>query len=288
MNFILDKISKTKFQKKFSFHIKMQWNIVFLIFTNLICIDNSTRKWKIFDDIIDNEYSNLIYFIIVLFILSICIVTFDMFFVIFRYICVFLYQSNFEMKKYLFSAIWNQIFTNLYILKFCVTELFIFVRKQNSDSDCIEQAIFIAIVTNFIVVFQIKLNNVIRSMMFHWIFDSIDSFAFENNIDHNYDFDQNFSNRKQSFSQLIRFVFDEIDLLLNQKQTFVIYQHHFLFVRNSIIWIFKNDQNINENQIKSIQTIDDFLMIINVYSKFTINDKINVTNMIFDESMKNN
>ena len=181
------------------------------------------------------------------------------------------------MKEHLFPAAWNQVFTGLYTLELCATGLFILVRKQGGGSGCIGQAVLTAVVTIFTVVFQIKLNSIVRPMMSHWALDPTESSALE----------LIFSGRKQTSLRSARPVPDDIDRFLSERQAPTTYQHPSLLVQNPVIWIPKDDKGVTDDQIRLTQAIDKSLVMTNAYSSITASGEVTVADISPPESAYN-
>ena len=76
----------------------------------------------------------------------------------------------------------------------------------------------------------------------------------------------------------LSFVDNDIDSKLIKKRSKVTYEHEFFSIQISVIWISKNNYEINKKKVRAFRKTNKFLKISNAYAYFELNNKIIVTN----------
>lgn len=106
----------------------------------------------------------LIYSVISPLILIFNIITFGLFWIVYRYNTLYVTKFRFDTGGLLFPKAINQLFTGLYVMELCLIGLFFLV--QNADAEgravgtpCKGQAIVMIVVSIFTVIFQVLLNH---------------------------------------------------------------------------------------------------------------------------------
>lgn len=141
--FVLSKVFDNSAREKFNRQIKLpevQWGSFFPIYTNLAVI-------------------GLVYSVISPLIVVFNIITFGLFWVVYRYQTLYVNRYRIDTGGLLFPKAINQMFTGLYVMELCLVGLFFLNRDSNGAPTSVPQAI-IMIVTMFMTVgFQFFLNS---------------------------------------------------------------------------------------------------------------------------------
>ena len=103
--------------------------------------------------------SGLIYSVISPLILVFNIMTFGLFWIVYRYNTLYVTKFRFDTGGLLFPTAINQLFTGLYFMEICLIGLFFLVRDQNGRVACQGQAIVMIVVLIFTALFQYLLND---------------------------------------------------------------------------------------------------------------------------------
>ncbi|KAI9838196.1 MAG: hypothetical protein M1837_002536 [Sclerophora amabilis] len=118
---------------------EMKWGTFFPVYTNLACI-------------------GIIYSIISPLIMIFNIITFSLFWIVYRYDTLYVRKFRFDTGGLFYPTAINQLFTGLYVMEICLIGLFFLVRDTNNTVACKGQAIVMIVVTIFTVIFQYLLN----------------------------------------------------------------------------------------------------------------------------------
>ena len=109
--------------------------------------------------------AGLIYSVISPLILVFNIVTFGLFWIVYRYSTLYVTKFRFDTGGLLYPKAINQLFTGLYVMELCLIGLFFLVRSAPDPKNggatkqsCLPQGIIMIIVLIFTVVFQVLLN----------------------------------------------------------------------------------------------------------------------------------
>lgn len=122
----------------------MQWGTFFPVYTNLAAI-------------------GLIYSVISPLILVFNIITFSLFWLVYRYNTLYVTKFRFDTGGLLYPTAINQLFTGLYVMELCLIGLFFLVRNADDrghtvGTPCKGQAIIMIICLVFTVIYQYLLN----------------------------------------------------------------------------------------------------------------------------------
>ncbi|KAI9812046.1 MAG: hypothetical protein M1827_004939 [Pycnora praestabilis] len=134
----LDNTARQKWSRQTNLS-QMQWGTFFPVYTNLAAI-------------------GLIYSVISPLILVFNIITFGMFWVVYRYNTLYVTKFRFDTGGLLFPTAINQLFTGLYVMELCLIGLFFLVRDEQDKVACEGQAIIMIVVAIFTVLYQYLLN----------------------------------------------------------------------------------------------------------------------------------
>lgn len=86
------------------------------------------------------------------------VITFGLFWFVYRYNTLYVTKFRFDTGGLLFPRAINQLFTGIYVMEVCLIGLFFLVRDENNDVACKGQAICMIVVLILTVGYQILLN----------------------------------------------------------------------------------------------------------------------------------
>lgn len=135
---ILDSTARKKWARTTNLN-QMQWGTFFPVYTTLASI-------------------GLIYCVVAPLILVFNIVTFSLFWFVYRYNTLYVTKFRFDTGGLLFPRAINQLFTGLYVMEVCLIGLFFLVRDENGNVACEGQAICMIVVLILTAGYQILLN----------------------------------------------------------------------------------------------------------------------------------
>ncbi|KAL9099279.1 MAG: hypothetical protein Q9163_005196 [Psora crenata] len=150
---VLDGTARQKWKRQMKLP-DMQWGTFFPVFTNLACI-------------------GVIYSVIAPLILIFNIITFGLFWIVYRYNTLYVTNFKFDTGGLLFPTAINQLFTGLYVMELCLIGLFFLVRDvaiedgraSSVGTPCKPQAIIMIIVFLFTLIYQWLLNNAFSPLL---------------------------------------------------------------------------------------------------------------------------
>ena len=102
--------------------------------------------------------TGLIYCIVAPLILVFNVITFSLFWVVYRYNTLYVTRFRFDTGGLVFPKAINQLFTGLYVMELCLVGLFFLVRDADGNVACKGQAICMVVVLVLTVGYQILLN----------------------------------------------------------------------------------------------------------------------------------
>ncbi|KAL3467140.1 hypothetical protein BJX64DRAFT_191506 [Aspergillus heterothallicus] len=135
---ILDSTARRKWARTTNLN-QMQWGTFFPVYTTLASI-------------------GLIYSVIAPLILVFNVITFSLFWFVYRYNTLYVTKFRFDTGGLLFPRAINQLFTGIYVMELCLIGLFFLVRDVQGTVACKGQAIAMIVVMVLTVGFQILLN----------------------------------------------------------------------------------------------------------------------------------
>jgi len=135
---LLDTTARDKFIRATSL-MEIKWGTFFPVYTNLACI-------------------GIVYSVISPLILLFNIITFSLFWIVYRYNLLFVVNFRFDTGGLLFPTAINQLFTGLYVMEGCLIGLFFLVRDSQNRVACAPQGIVMIVATILTVIFQYTLN----------------------------------------------------------------------------------------------------------------------------------
>ncbi|KAK9376595.1 uncharacterized protein V1513DRAFT_410665 [Lipomyces chichibuensis] len=118
----------------------VQWGTFYPIYTNLGAI-------------------GIVYTIISPLIMPMCLITFSLFYIAYRYMFIYCNYNQVDSAGLYFHRAINQLFTGVYVMELCLIGLFFLVRDENLKASCTPHAIIMIIVFFFTAIYQIVLNN---------------------------------------------------------------------------------------------------------------------------------
>ncbi len=252
-----------------------------------------------------NIMSELIYSIIASLILLLSFIIFDLFWVMFHYNLLYVTVFRPNTRDLLYSTTLNQLFTNVYILKLCMIDLFFLVRDNHNRAICVDQAVIMIITTTMTLVFQLILNDVVASLLrfmsqtemrkkkkeskyretktsnhlqsllrkcFNWLDRTRESSSI-NEIFFN------------MHSEMKNFTSNERDDLAS-----LTFQHESLRIQRFVIWISDDHFEISDYEISRIKQRYDNVKITNEHADLDEKKRMTITQIVSDfsevESMK--
>ena len=252
-----------------------------------------------------NIMSELIYSIIASLILLLSFIIFDLFWVMFCYNLLYVTVSRSNTRDLLYSTTLNQLFTNVYVLKLCMIDLFFLVRDNHNRAICVDQVVIMIITMTMTLVFQLILNDVVASLLrfmsqtemrkkkkeskyremktsnhlrsllrkcFNWLNWTRESSSI-NEIFFN------------MHSEMKNFTSNERDDLAS-----LTFQHESFRIQRSVIWISDDYFEISDDEILHIKQHYDNVKITNKHADLDEKRRVTITQIISDfsevESMK--
>jgi hypothetical protein len=135
---LLDSTARDKFKRQTSLS-EMQWGTFFPVYTNLACI-------------------GLIYSVIAPLILVFNIVTFSLFWFVYRYQTLYVTKFTRDTGGLLYPNAINCTFTGIYVMEACLAAMFFLVRDAQGRVACLGQGIGMLVILILTAIFQILLN----------------------------------------------------------------------------------------------------------------------------------
>lgn len=135
---LFDSTARDKFKRQTSLS-EIQWGTFFPVYTNLACI-------------------GLIYSVISPLILVFNIITFSLFWFVYRYQTLYVTKFTRDTGGLLFPNAINCTFTGLYVMEGCLAAMFLLVRNAEGNVACLGQAIGMAVILFLTAIYQILLN----------------------------------------------------------------------------------------------------------------------------------
>jgi len=134
---IVDSTARDKFNRA-THLMEIKWGTFFPVYTNLACI-------------------GIVYSVISPLILIFNMITFSLFWIVYRYNLLFVINFRFDTGGLLFPRAINQLFTGIYVMEVCLIGLFFLVRDAQDRVACAPHAIIMIIATIFTAIFQYML-----------------------------------------------------------------------------------------------------------------------------------
>lgn len=141
---ILDSTARSKFKRQTTLS-NIQWGTFFPVYTNLACI-------------------GIIYSIVSPLILIFNIITFALFWFVYRYNTLYVTRFTLDTGGLLYPNAINCTFVGIYVLEIALIGLFFLVRDNNGDQACTGQAIGTIIMLILTAAYQILLNSAFRPL----------------------------------------------------------------------------------------------------------------------------
>ena len=141
---ILDSTARAKWTRQTTL-ANVQWGTFFPPFTNFAVI-------------------GIIYSIIAPLILVFMIIIFALFWIVYRYNVLYVYQFRNDTGGLLFPTAVNQLFVGLYVMELCLVGLFFIATDVAGNVVCFPQAIIMIVALLFTVLFQWLLNSAFKPL----------------------------------------------------------------------------------------------------------------------------
>lgn len=153
---LLDNTARKKWGRTTNLN-QMQWGTFFPVYTTLASIGmfNPTGTTS---DVANARNTGLIYCVISPLILVFNVITFGLFWFVYRYNTLYVTKFRFDTGGLLFPRAINQLFTGLYVMELSLIGLFFLVRDVDGNVACEGQAICMIVVLILTVGYQILLN----------------------------------------------------------------------------------------------------------------------------------
>ncbi|KAJ5684551.1 uncharacterized protein N7477_000896, partial [Penicillium maclennaniae] len=136
---ILDKTARKKWARTTNLN-QMHWGTFFPMYTTLASI-------------------GLIYSVVAPLILVFNIITFSLFWFVYRYNTLYVTKFRFDTGGLLFPRAISQLFTGLYVMELCLIGLFFLVENEKGELACKGQGIIMIVVTVLTIGYQILLTD---------------------------------------------------------------------------------------------------------------------------------
>ncbi|KAJ5628700.1 hypothetical protein N7490_010928 [Penicillium lividum] len=136
---ILDKTARKKWARTTNLN-QMQWGTFFPVYTTLASI-------------------GLIYSVVAPLILVFNVITFGLFWFVYRYNTLYVTKFRFDTGGLLFPRAIHQLFTGLYVMEICLIGLFFLVRNEEGKAACKGQGIVMCFVLVLTIGYQILLSD---------------------------------------------------------------------------------------------------------------------------------
>ncbi|KAF2837168.1 DUF221-domain-containing protein [Patellaria atrata CBS 101060] len=152
--FIIATIFDSTAREKWSRQIELpsiKWGTFFPVYTNLACI-----------------VIGIIYSVISPLILVFNIVTFSLFWIVYRYQTLYVNRFKHDTGGLLFPRAVMQLFTGLYVMELCLIGLFILFVDEHNDPLCYPQAIIMLVIMLLTFIYQLLLRSAF-SPLFRYI-----------------------------------------------------------------------------------------------------------------------
>ncbi|KAK5163480.1 uncharacterized protein LTR77_010662 [Saxophila tyrrhenica] len=141
---LLDSTARAKWRRQTTLPY-VQWGSFFPPFTNFAVI-------------------GIIYSILAPLILVFMLIIFSLFWLVYRYNVLYVYQFRNDTGGLLFPTAVNQLFTGLYMMELCLIGFFFIQRDENDNVVCYPQGIIMVVAGIFTIAFQLLLNSAFKPL----------------------------------------------------------------------------------------------------------------------------
>ena len=141
---IADSTARQKFQRHLNLPT-VSWGSFFPVYTNLACI-------------------GLIYSIIAPLIMVFNIITWTLFWFVYRYQTLYVNVYKFDTGGLLFPKAVNQLFTGIYVMELALIGLFFIVKDTQNQFSCRPQAIIMIVMLVFTALYQLLINTTFKPL----------------------------------------------------------------------------------------------------------------------------
>ena len=141
---IADSTARQKFQRQLNLPT-VSWGTFFPAYTNLACI-------------------GLIYSIIAPLIMVFNIITWTLFWIVYRYQTLYVNAYKFDTGGLLFPRAVGQLFTGIYVMELALIGLFLLVRDAQNRLSCLPQAIIMIVMLVLTALYQVLINTTFKPL----------------------------------------------------------------------------------------------------------------------------
>ena len=141
---ILDSTARAKWRRQTTLQY-VQWGSFFPPFTNFAVI-------------------GIIYSVIAPLILAFMLIIYGIFWIVWRYNVLYVYQFRIDTGGLLFPAAVNQLFVGLYVMELCLVGFFLISRDESGQAVCIPQAMIMIVALLCTVLYQWLLNGAFKPL----------------------------------------------------------------------------------------------------------------------------
>ncbi|KAL8668501.1 MAG: hypothetical protein Q9224_007794, partial [Gallowayella concinna] len=141
---ILDSTARAKWRRQTTLQF-VRWGSFFPPFTNFAVI-------------------GIIYSVIAPLILAFMIIIFGLFWIVWRYNILYVYQFRHDTGGLLFPSAVNQLFVGLYVMELCLVGFFFIARNEQGQVSCAPQAVIMLVALASTVLYQWLLNSAFRPL----------------------------------------------------------------------------------------------------------------------------
>ncbi|KAI9785251.1 MAG: hypothetical protein M1835_003368 [Candelina submexicana] len=211
---------------------EIRWGSFFPVYTNLAAI-------------------GLVYSIVSPLILVFNIMTFSLFWVVYRYNTLYVTEFKYDTLGLLFPRAINQLFVGLYVMEICLVGLFFLVRDEDNNLNCKTQGIIMIVLVVATVVYQFLLNEAFAPLVTYlpinlengaqWHDDEV---AREQQEDRQAVTSQRSTNSASSSVERKR----EADLHLA-------FQHESLRAKRPIIWLPNDELGVSDDEVRRTKKV---------------------------------
>ncbi|KAI9720624.1 MAG: hypothetical protein M1812_002804 [Candelaria pacifica] len=220
---------------------EIRWGSFFPVYTNLAAI-------------------GLVYSIVSPLILVFNIMTFSLFWVVYRYNTLYVTEFKYDTHGLLFPRAINQLFVGLYVMEICLIGLFFLVRDEANNLNCKTQGIIMIVVVVCTVVYQFLLNEAFAPLVTYLPINLENGAQWD---------DDEYAKEKQQAT-------DEIEMTsrpsTNPSSTtdrerdadlHMAFQHESLRAKRPIIWLPQDELGVSDDEVRRTMKVSRRIWISN-------------------------
>ena len=201
---------------------------------------------------------------------------------------------SYDTEDQLYSTALKQLFTEIYMIKLCLIDLFLSIRDQSVFID-IDQIVIIIIVTILTIIYQLLLGKIFFSILKYLSVFSKDKKNEEEDsnwnhflvfaLDHLRHLEHICYNWMRSFKKVSQDLQESVDELARNELDVTDrceYKHETADHRSSVVWISKNDLEISEDEIAHAKNYASDIRISNEFAKLDIKERLTISQNIYN------